>query len=153
MERFYAALRSQGLSLSKDTLHPMVGYLEDCFLVRTAWVEARSERRRIVNPRKAYPVDPGRIPVFDRSGRANVGHALEKAGLDHGIPIASEEKAALELLRRDRRKEHPARREPAERAGGAGCLHRPGGSRSTARGRCTRRSVSRSGTTWQSGRE
>jgi predicted AAA+ superfamily ATPase len=31
----------------------------------------------MVNPRKAYPVDHGLIPVFDRSGRANVGHALE----------------------------------------------------------------------------
>ncbi len=35
----------------------------------------------MVNPRKAYPVDPGLIPVFDRSGRANVGHALETAVL------------------------------------------------------------------------
>jgi hypothetical protein len=30
-----------------------------------------------VNPRKTYPIDPGLIPVFDRSGRANLGHALE----------------------------------------------------------------------------
>ena len=45
----------------------------------TVWVEAASERRRMVNPRKAYPVDPGLISVFDRSGRANLGHALETA--------------------------------------------------------------------------
>jgi len=31
----------------------------------------------MVNPRKAYPVDPGLIPVFERSGRAHLGHALE----------------------------------------------------------------------------
>ena len=31
----------------------------------------------MVNPRKAYPADPGLIPVFDRSGKANLGHALE----------------------------------------------------------------------------
>jgi predicted AAA+ superfamily ATPase len=31
------------------------------------------------NPRKAYPVDPGLIPLFDRSGQANLGHALETA--------------------------------------------------------------------------
>jgi hypothetical protein len=31
----------------------------------------------LVNPRKAYPIDPGLIPVYDRSGRANTGHALE----------------------------------------------------------------------------
>ena len=33
----------------------------------------------MVNPRKAYPVDPGLIPVFDRTGRATLGHALETA--------------------------------------------------------------------------
>jgi predicted AAA+ superfamily ATPase len=41
----------------------------------------------MANPRKAFPVDPGLIPVFDRSGRANLGHALETA-------------VALELVRR-----------------------------------------------------
>lgn len=79
IEKFYAALKSQGFSISKDTVHELMGYLEDCFLVRTAWLDADSERRRMVNPRKAYPVDPGLIPVFDRSGRTNVGHALETA--------------------------------------------------------------------------
>jgi hypothetical protein len=81
VERFYGALKSQGLSISKDTVHQLLGYLEDCFLVRTVWVDATSERRRMVNPRKAYPVDPGLIPVFDRTGRANLGHALETAVL------------------------------------------------------------------------
>jgi predicted AAA+ superfamily ATPase len=79
VEKFYAALKSQGIAISKDTVHQLLAYLEDCFLVRTVWVEAASERRRMVNPRKAYPVDPGLIPVFDRSGRANLGHALETA--------------------------------------------------------------------------
>jgi predicted AAA+ superfamily ATPase len=35
----------------------------------------------MVNRRKAYPVDPGLIPVFDRTGRSNIGHALETAVL------------------------------------------------------------------------
>ena len=81
VEKFYAALRSQGLSISKDTVHELLGHLEDCFLVRTVWIEADSERKRMVNPRKAYPVDPGLIPLFDRTGRANTGHALETAVL------------------------------------------------------------------------
>jgi len=81
VEKFYQTLRSQGMNISKDTVHQSLGYLTDCFLVRTVWMEADSERRRMVNPRKAYPVDPGLIPVFDRSGRANTGHALETAVL------------------------------------------------------------------------
>jgi hypothetical protein len=81
VEKFYSALRSQGFSISKDTVHELLGHLEDCFLVRTVWIEADSERKRMVNPRKAYPVDPGLIPLFDRTGRANTGHALETAVL------------------------------------------------------------------------
>ncbi|MBI4563508.1 MAG: ATP-binding protein [Planctomycetes bacterium] len=79
VEKFYAGLKSQGIAISRDTVHQLVAFLEDCFLVRVAWVEAASERRRMVNPRKAYPVDPGLIPVFDRTGRTNRGHALETA--------------------------------------------------------------------------
>lgn len=81
VEKFYAALRSQGLSISKDTVHQMLAHLGDCFLVRTVWIEAGSERRRMVNPRKAYPVDPGLMRVFDRTDRSNIGHALETAVL------------------------------------------------------------------------
>ncbi len=81
VEKFYAALKSQGVAISKDTVHQLLAHLEDCFLVRMVWMESTSERQRMVNPRKAYPVDPGLIPVFDRSGRANSGHALETAVL------------------------------------------------------------------------
>lgn len=81
VEKFYAVFKSQGLSISKDTVHQLLGYLEDCFLVRIVWVEAASERQRMVNPRKAYPVDPGLISVFDRTGRSNLGHCLETAVL------------------------------------------------------------------------
>ena len=77
VEKFYAALKSQGLRTSKDSLHEYLAHLEDCFLVRTVSLESGSERQRMVNPRKAFPVDPGLIPVFDRTGRANLGHALE----------------------------------------------------------------------------
>lgn len=78
-ERFYRDLRSQGLRVGKDTVHDLIAHLADSFLVRVAWMEAASERQRMVNPRKVYPVDPGLIPVFDRTGRSNVGHALETA--------------------------------------------------------------------------
>lgn len=81
VEKFYGVLKSQGIAISKDTVHQFMGYLQDCFLVRTVWMEAASERQRMVNPRKVYPVDPGLIPVFDRTGHSNTGHALETAVL------------------------------------------------------------------------
>ena len=81
VEKFHRALRSQGIAIARDTVHQHLSHLEDCFLVRIVWMESRSERQRMVNPRKSYPVDAGLINVFDRTGRANVGHALETAVL------------------------------------------------------------------------
>jgi hypothetical protein len=81
VEKFHGALKSQGIAISRDTLHELLAHLEDCFLVRMVWMEAESERQRMVNPRKIYPVDVALIPLFDRSGRTNVGHALETAVL------------------------------------------------------------------------
>ncbi len=81
VEKFYRALRAQGIPIAKDSLHQILGYLQDCFLVRMIWIETTSERRRMVNPRKAYPIDTGLIPVFDRTGSENLGHALETAVL------------------------------------------------------------------------
>lgn len=81
VEKFHRTLKSQGIAISRDTVHQLVAHLEDCFLVRGVWMEADSERQRMVNPRKVYPVDTGLIPIFDRTGRANVGHALETAVL------------------------------------------------------------------------
>lgn len=79
VNKFYQSLHSQGISVAKDTLHAYLSYLEDSFLIRIASIASDSERQRMVNPRKAYPIDMGLIPVFDRSGKANIGHALETA--------------------------------------------------------------------------
>ena len=79
VQKFYDGVRSQGIPVAKDTMHAYLAYLEDAFLVRTVPVATDSERRRQVNPRKSYPIDPGLIPVFDRSGKLNLGHALETA--------------------------------------------------------------------------
>ncbi len=81
VKKQYDTLRSQGVRVGKDTLHAYLGYLEDAFLVRTVSLHAASERQRMVNPRKAYPVDPGLISLFARSGRSQRGHALETAVL------------------------------------------------------------------------
>jgi len=81
IHRFYNDLKSQGIAVSKDTLHAMLAHLEDTFLVRLVSIHTTSERKRQTNPRKIYPVDQGLIPAFDRSGRENTGHALETAVL------------------------------------------------------------------------
>lgn len=81
VHRFFNDQKSQGVAVSKDALHAMLGHLEDAFLIRLVPLHTSSERQRQSNPRKAYPVDSGLITAFDRSGRPNTGHALETAVL------------------------------------------------------------------------
>lgn len=81
INKFHADLKSRGVAVAKDTLHSQLAHLEDAFLVCCVDLATDSERRRQVNPRKVYPVDTGLIALFDRSGKANVGHALETAVL------------------------------------------------------------------------
>jgi len=77
--KFSADLKSQGISVSRETLYDFLSHLEDAFLLQTVAVATDSEKRRQVNPRKVYPADPALIPVFDRSGKTNTGHTLETA--------------------------------------------------------------------------
>lgn len=77
INKFHAELKSRGVAVAKDTLHSYLAHLEDAFLLFNIEVATDSERRRQVNPRKVYPVDTGFIALFDRSGKSNVGHALE----------------------------------------------------------------------------
>lgn len=81
VHRFFNDQKSQGIPVSKDALHAMLGHLEDAFLIRLVPMHTSSERQRQSNPRKAYPVDSGLITAFDRSGKPNTGHALETAVL------------------------------------------------------------------------
>jgi hypothetical protein len=77
IQKFHDTLKSQGMTVGKNTLHEYLAYLEDAFLIRTISLHTASERQRMVNPRKAYPVDPGLIPLYERVGRQNLGRALE----------------------------------------------------------------------------
>ena len=81
INKFHVDLKSRGVAVGKDTLHSYLAHLEDAFLLCSLDLATDSERRRQVNPRKVYPVDTGLMALFDRSGRANVGHALETAVL------------------------------------------------------------------------
>lgn len=75
--KFRDTLRSQGVPVAKETLEAYLSHLDDAFLVRTIAMHATSERQRMVNPRKAYPVDPGSIALYARSGRSFRGASLE----------------------------------------------------------------------------
>ena len=75
--KFRDTLRSQGVPVAKETLETYLGYLEDAFLLRVISMHSSSERQRTVNPRKAYPVDPGLIALHARVDRSYRGASLE----------------------------------------------------------------------------
>lgn len=81
VHKCYNDLKSRGIAVSKDLLHALLAHIEDTFLIRLVPIHTDSERQRQVNPRKMYPIDQGMIPAFDRSGKANLGQALETAVL------------------------------------------------------------------------
>ncbi len=82
VHRLHLDLRAQGHGVAKDAVHAMLGHLTDAFLLTAVTLATESERQRNSNPRKIYPADPGLIVAFDRSGRANLGHALETVVLN-----------------------------------------------------------------------
>jgi predicted AAA+ superfamily ATPase len=92
VNKFHNDLKSQGMAIGKDKLHAYLEHLEDSFLLRSLSLATDSIRRRQVNPRKVYPVDTGLIALFNRSGKAQTGHALETAVLHelerHGAEVA-----------------------------------------------------------------
>lgn len=79
VHRLHQDLKAQGFAVAKDSVHELLGHLLDAFLLAAVPLDTESERQRNANPRKMYPADPGLIHAFDRSGRANLGHALETA--------------------------------------------------------------------------
>jgi len=67
------------LPVGKDTLHACLGHLEDAYLVFPVTIHTRSERARMVNPRKIYLVDPGLAVAFSYEAERDVGHRLENS--------------------------------------------------------------------------
>lgn len=82
VHRLTQDLKSQGHGVARDAVNAMLGHLTDAFLMSTVPLATDSERKRNSNPRKIYPADPGLIPAFDASGRANLGHSLETCVLN-----------------------------------------------------------------------
>jgi predicted AAA+ superfamily ATPase len=81
VKKLYDDLKSQGISVGKDTVYDYVSHFEDAFLLRSITMHSNSERQRMSNPRKVYPVDTGLIAIYERAGRTHRGRALETAVL------------------------------------------------------------------------
>jgi predicted AAA+ superfamily ATPase len=77
VNKFYNDLKSQGVSVSKTTLHDYLGYLEDAYLIFTVPLYSESIRKSQTNPRKIYSIDTGLINAYSISYSNNMGHLFE----------------------------------------------------------------------------
>lgn len=73
----HGALTSQGFKVSKQTLLDYLGHLSDAYLAFLVSLRSRSEKQRLVNPRKVYVVDPGLAAAMYSGGAVNLGAQLE----------------------------------------------------------------------------
>jgi predicted AAA+ superfamily ATPase len=64
VNKFFNDLKSQGVRVAKNTLHDYLEYVEDAFLAFLVPIHTESMRKRHVNPRKVYAVDPGLVRAF-----------------------------------------------------------------------------------------
>ncbi|MFC1830376.1 ATP-binding protein, partial [Thermodesulfobacteriota bacterium] len=77
VNKFYNDLKSQGIACGKNTLHEYLDHLSDAYLFFQVPIHTRSERVRMVNPRKIYTIDTGLVQACSRSIQKNWGHLLE----------------------------------------------------------------------------
>lgn len=77
VSKLHGTLIGQGVRVSKQTLLEYLGHLADAYLVFLVGMRSRSEKQRLVNPRKVYAVDPGLAAAMYSGGATNLGAQLE----------------------------------------------------------------------------
>jgi uncharacterized protein len=77
VNKAYNVFRSQGRSVSKDSLYRYLDYVQDAFLLFPVELYAHSRNKRAVNPKKLYAVDPGLITAFSWKFSRDMGALLE----------------------------------------------------------------------------
>lgn len=83
VSKLHRDLGSLGFSVSKNTLHEYLGYLEDSFLLFLLPKHERSLRKQAHNPKKLHVIDPGLVAAFQGNPDRDVGRKLETAVFLH----------------------------------------------------------------------
>ena len=73
VKKYQDALRSQGVSVGKDTLHEYLAHLEDAFVIRTVERHAPSERQRMVKCAESVSRGPQSDRAISRGAVASNG--------------------------------------------------------------------------------
>jgi len=77
VSKLHRDFASLGFSVSKNTLHEYLGYLQDSYLVFLLPKQERSLRKQAHNPKKMHVIDPGLVAAFQGDPDRDLGHRLE----------------------------------------------------------------------------
>lgn len=77
VNKFFNDLKSQGMSVSKMTIHDYLSYIEDAYLAFAVPLYSESLRKVQSNPKKIYTIDTGLIYAYTNSSSENLGHLFE----------------------------------------------------------------------------
>ncbi len=77
VNKLFQDLKSQGLKISKNTLHQYLDYLQDAYALFRVPVASDSVREQMRNPQKVYGIDIGLHRLFEPAPTRNIGHILE----------------------------------------------------------------------------
>lgn len=77
INKFFNDLKSQGYKIGRATLYAYLQHIEDAYLAFTIEIYAESMRKRSVNPKKIYTIDPGLSAAYTLSISDNFGPAFE----------------------------------------------------------------------------
>lgn len=77
INKLYNDVKSQGISIGKDTLYLYLTYIEDAYLAFLLPLYSESIRKVETNPKKIYAVDPGLANVYSFMPNKNDGHLFE----------------------------------------------------------------------------
>ena len=75
--KLYNDFKSQGISLSRNTVYEYIACLEDAFALFTIPIYAKSVREQWRNPRKIYTVDVGFKTAMDYPFSIDIGRVFE----------------------------------------------------------------------------
>jgi hypothetical protein len=77
VNKFYNAVKSQGLTCTKNNLYDFLEYFSDAFLFYQVPIHSRSERVKRVNPSKVYVIDSAFFGIISPGRTVDQGALLE----------------------------------------------------------------------------
>ncbi|MCP4717405.1 MAG: ATP-binding protein [Deltaproteobacteria bacterium] len=79
INKIYQRFKSQGKTVSKNSLYAFMGYLEDAYCIFSVPIYSHSATRQSVNPKKIYVADQGLITAYTVKPQFEEAARLENA--------------------------------------------------------------------------